>query len=148
MSSAHEEGGERVYSVNTECFVGDDDGNVRALRAHEVEMVDGKFEKIEGSDFDLPCELVLLAMGFLGPQQEGMLADLGVELDARSNVVRDANFMTTEQGVFACGDMGRGQSLIVWAIAEGRSCAAGVDAWLMGETQLPSPILPTARPLL
>jgi glutamate synthase (NADPH/NADH) small chain len=134
--------------VNTECFIADDDGNVRALRAHEVEMVDGKFEKIEGSDFDLPCELVLLAMGFLGPQQEGMLADLGVELDPRSNVVRDANFMTTEDGVFACGDMGRGQSLIVWAIAEGRSCAAGVDAWLMGETQLPSPILPTARPQL
>jgi glutamate synthase (NADPH/NADH) small chain len=148
VSSAHEEGGERVYSVNTECFVTDGAGNVRALRAHEVEMVDGKFEKIEGTDFDLPCELVLLAMGFLGPQQEGMLADLGVELDPRSNVVRDANFMTTEDGVFACGDMGRGQSLIVWAIAEGRSCAAGVDAWLMGETQLPSPILPTARPQL
>jgi glutamate synthase (NADPH/NADH) small chain len=148
VSSAHEEGGERVYSVNTERFVGDDDGNVSALRAHQVEMVDGKFEKIDGTDFDLPCELVLLAMGFLGPQQEGMLADLGVELDARSNVVRDATFMTTEAGVFACGDMGRGQSLIVWAIAEGRSCAAGVDAWLMGETQLPSPILPTARPQL
>jgi glutamate synthase (NADPH) small chain len=148
VSSAHEEGGERVYSVNTECFVPDDDGNVRALRAHEVEMVDGKFVKIEGSDFDLACELVLLAMGFLGPQQEGMLADLGVELDARSNVVRDANFMTTEDGVFVCGDMGRGQSLIVWAIAEGRSCAAGADTWLMGETMLPSPIAPTARPQL
>ncbi len=148
VSSAHEEGGERVYSVNTERFIDDGHGNVRALRAHEVEMVDGKFEKIDGTDFDLPCELVLLAMGFLGPQQEGMLTDLGVELDARSNVVRDANFMTTEDGVFACGDMGRGQSLIVWAIAEGRSCAAGVDAWLTGETQLPSPILPTARPQL
>jgi glutamate synthase (NADPH/NADH) small chain len=148
ITSAHEEGGERVYSVNTECFVGDDDGNVRALRAHEVEMVDGRFEKIEGTDFDLPCELVLLAMGFLGPQQEGMLEQFGVELDARSNVVRDASFMTTVDGVFACGDMGRGQSLIVWAIAEGRSCAAGVDQWLMGETLLPSPIAPTARPLL
>ena len=90
MSSAHEEGGERVYSVNTECFLGDDDGNVRALRAHEVEMVDGKFEKIEGTDFELPCELVLLAMGFLGPQREGMLEQLGVELDARGNVARDA----------------------------------------------------------
>ena len=111
-------------------------------------MVDGRFEKIEGTDFDVPCELVLLAMGFLGPQQEGMLADLGVELDPRSNVVHDANFMTTQDKVFACGDMGRGQSLIVWAIAEGRSCAAGVDAWLMGETQLPSPIPPTARPQL
>src|SRR5215207_3614913 len=147
VSSAHEEGGERVYSVNTECFLGDDDGNVRALRAHEVEMVDGRPQKIEGTDFELPCELVLLAMGFLGPQQEGLLESLGVELDGRSNVVRDANFMTNEPGVFACGDMGRGQSLIVWAIAEGRSAAAGVDTWLMGETLLPAPIAPTTRQL-
>jgi glutamate synthase (NADPH/NADH) small chain len=148
VSSAHEEGGERVYSVNTERFLCDDDGRVSALRAHEVAMVDGRFEKIEGTDFDLPCELVLLAMGFLGPEREGMLEQLGVELDARSNVVRDSSFMTTEDGVFACGDMGRGQSLIVWAIAEGRSCAAGVDTWLMGETLLPAPIPPTARPQL
>jgi glutamate synthase (NADPH/NADH) small chain len=148
VSSAHEEGGERVYSVNTECFLADDDGKVRALRAHEVEMVDGKFEKIEGTDFDLPADLVLLAMGFLGPQQEGLLEQLGVELDPRSNVVRDATFMTNDPGVFACGDMGRGQSLIVWAIAEGRSCAAGVDEWLMGHTLLPAPIAPTARPLV
>ena len=148
VSSAHEEGGERVYSVNTECFLTDDDGHVRALRAHEVEMVDGKFEKIEGSDFELPCELVLLAMGFLGPQQEGLLDRLGVELDGRGNVVRDPSFMTNEPGVFACGDMGRGQSLIVWAIAEGRSCAAGVDTWLMGDTLLPAPITPSTRQLL
>jgi glutamate synthase (NADPH/NADH) small chain len=148
VSSAHEEGGERVYSVNTECFVADDDGDVRALRAHEVEMIDGKFEKIEGSEFELPCELVLLAMGFLGPEREGLLDQLGVELDGRGNVARDGVFMTNEPGVFACGDMGRGQSLIVWAIAEGRSCAAGVDTWLMGETLLPAPIVPTARPLL
>jgi glutamate synthase (NADPH/NADH) small chain len=148
VSSAHEEGGERVYSVNTECFLGDGDGNVRALRAHEVEMVDGKFEKIEGSDFELPCEFVLLAMGFLGPQREGLLEQLGVALDARSNVARDPQFMTDVPGVFACGDMGRGQSLIVWAIAEGRSCAAGVDAWLMGATQLPTPIAPSTRQLL
>jgi glutamate synthase (NADPH/NADH) small chain len=148
VSSAHEEGGERIYSVNTECFLGDDDGNVRALRAHEVEMSDGKFEKIDGTDFELPCELVLLAMGFLGPEQEGLLEQLAVERDARTNVVRDANFMTNEPGVFACGDTGRGQSLIVWAIAEGRSCAAGVDAWLMGETLLPAPIAPSTRQLL
>ena len=148
VSSAHEEGGERVYSVNTECFLADDDGNVRALRAHEVEMVDGKFEKIEGTDFELPCELVLLAMGFLGPQREGLLEQLGVELDGRGNVVRDPTFMTNEPGVFACGDMGRGQSLIVWAIAEGRSSAAGVDTWLMGETLLPAPITPSTRQLL
>jgi glutamate synthase (NADPH) small chain len=148
ISSAHEEGGERVYSVNTECFLGDEIGNVRALRAHEVEFKDGKFVKIEGTDFELPCELVLLAMGFLGPQKEGLLADLGVELDARGNVARDKDFMTSEPGVFVAGDMGRGQSLIVWAIAEGRSCAAGVDKWLMGETLLPAPIPPTARPLM
>src|SRR4051812_38765745 len=147
-ASAHAEGGERVFSVNTECFLGDDDGHVRALRAHEVEMIDGKFEKVEGSDFELPAQLVLLAMGFLGPQREGLLDGLGVELDPRGNVVRDPNFMTNEPGVFACGDMGRGQSLIVWAIAEGRSCAAGVDTWLMGETLLPAPIAPSTRQLL
>jgi glutamate synthase (NADPH/NADH) small chain len=148
VSSAHEEGGERVYSVNTECFLGDDDGNVRALRAHEVKFAEGRFQKIEGTDFELPCELVLLAMGFLGPQRPGMLEQLGVDLDPRSNVARDGGFMTSVPGVFACGDMGRGQSLIVWAIAEGRSCASGVDTWLMGETLLPRPIAPTTRPLL
>jgi len=148
VSSAHEEGGERVYSVNTECFLGDENGNVRALRAHEVNFTDGKFQKVSETDFELPCELVLLAMGFLGPERAGMLDTLGVALDARGNVARDESFMTTEPGVFACGDMGRGQSLIVWAIAEGRSCAAGVDTWLSGETQLPTPIAPTARPLV
>jgi glutamate synthase (NADPH/NADH) small chain len=148
ITSAHEEGGERVYSVNTECFLGDDEGRVRALRAHEVEMVDGQFQKIDGSDFELPCELVLLAMGFLGPQREGLLDALGVELDPRGNVARDEAFMTSEPGVFACGDMGRGQSLIVWAIAEGRSAAAAVDTFLMGETLLPAPIVPSMRPLL
>jgi glutamate synthase (NADPH/NADH) small chain len=148
VSSAHEEGGERVYSVNTECFLADANGNVRGLRAHEVSFVGGKFEKIEGTDFELECELVLLAMGFLGPERAGMLEHLGVDLDQRGNVARDASFMTSLPGVFACGDMGRGQSLIVWAIAEGRSCAAGVDSWLMGETLLPAPIPPTARPLV
>jgi glutamate synthase (NADPH/NADH) small chain len=148
VSSAHEEGGERVYSVNTECFLGDARGDVHALRAHEVKFVDGKFEKIEGTDFELPCELVLLAMGFVGPQRAGMLDQLGVKLDPRGNVARDDRFMTSEPGVFACGDMGRGQSLIVWAIAEGRSCAAGVDNWLMGDTLMPAPIAPTARPLM
>jgi glutamate synthase (NADPH/NADH) small chain len=148
VSSAHEEGGERVYSVNTERFVGDDDNNVRALLAHEVEMVDGRFEKVEGTDFELPCELVLLAMGFVGSERPGLLEELGVDFDERGNVARDPSFMTTVPGVFACGDMGRGQSLIVWAIAEGRSCAAGVDRHLMGETELPSPIAPSARPLM
>jgi glutamate synthase (NADPH/NADH) small chain len=147
VSSAHEEGGERVYSVNTERFVAAQ-GSVRALVAHEVEMVEGRFQKIEGTDFELPCELVLLAMGFLGPEHEGLLDGLGVAYDARGNVSRDNSFMTSVPGVFACGDMGRGQSLIVWAIAEGRACAAGVDRHLTGESQLPAPIEPTARPLL
>jgi glutamate synthase (NADPH/NADH) small chain len=142
-SSAHEEGGERVFSVNTECFLGDDDGNVRALRAHEVQMVDGRFEKIEGSDFELPCELVLLAMGFVGPERGGLLEQLGVELTARGNVARDGEWATNVEGVFVAGDMGRGQSLIVWAIAEGRSAAAAVDRHLMGSTDLPAPLTAT-----
>ncbi|MDX6247057.1 MAG: glutamate synthase small chain, partial [Kribbellaceae bacterium] len=125
-----------------------DVGNVRALRAHEVEFKDGKFVKIEGTDFELPCQLVLLAMGFLGPQKEGLLEDLGVELDPRGNVARDKDFMSSLPGVFVAGDMGRGQSLIVWAIAEGRSCAAGVDTHLTGSSTLPTPIPPTARPLV
>lgn len=148
VTSAHEEGGERIYSVNTECFLGDEAGQVRALRAHEVAMVDGRFERIEGTDFELPCELVLLAMGFVGPPREGMLEQLAVGLDARTNVARDEQFATSVANVFVCGDMGRGQSLIVWAIAEGRSCAAAVDRHLMGETALPAPIAPTARPLM
>ena len=146
-ASAHEEGGERVYSVNTECFLGDDDGWVRALKAHEVEFVDGKFVKVEGSDFELPAERVYLAMGFLGPDPEGLITELGVELDERSNVARDANFMSSVDGVFVAGDMGRGQSLIVWAIAEGRSCAAAVDTYLVGDTILPTPVRPTDRPI-
>ncbi len=146
-SSAHEEGGDRVYSVNTEEFLGDESGTVRALRAHEVAFTDGRFAKVEGSDFELKCELVLLAMGFLGPQQEGLLAQLGTETDARSNVVRDDDYRTSVDGVWVCGDMGRGQSLIVWAIAEGRACAAAVDEALMGSTALPRPIGPSARPL-
>jgi glutamate synthase (NADPH) small chain len=142
-SSAHEEGGERVFSVNTECFVGEN-GKLAALRGHEVEQkfIDGRmvFEKIEGTDFDLPCELVLLAMGFVGPERGGLLDELGVEINQRGNVARNGSWATTVDGVFVCGDMGRGQSLIVWAIAEGRSCAASVDQWLMGETALPAPL--------
>jgi len=143
-SSAHEEGGERVFAVNTERFDGDEHGNVRALVGHEVEqkVVDGRmvFEKIEGTDFELPCELVLLAMGFVGPQRAGLLDQLGVEINPRGNVARDERWATNVPGVFVCGDMGRGQSLIVWAIAEGRSCAAAVDLHLMGRTDLPAPL--------
>jgi glutamate synthase (NADPH) small chain len=144
-SSAHEEGGERVFAVNTERFVGDGAGNVAALRMHEVRLADGKFEPVAGTDVDLPCELVLLAMGFTGPERPGLLAGLGVGLDARGNVARDTGWATTVPGVYVCGDMGRGQSLIVWAIAEGRSCAAAVDRALMGASDLPDPITPTRR---
>jgi glutamate synthase (NADPH/NADH) small chain len=147
ISSAHEEGGDRLFSVNTERFVDDGDGTVRALLLHEVEMIDGRFQKIEGSDRELPADFIFLAMGFVGPEKGSWLDQLGVTFDERGNVSRDGRYMSSVPGVFIAGDMGRGQSLIVWAIAEGRSCAAGVDAWLMGETQLPTPISPTARPL-
>lgn len=145
VSSAHEEGGERVFSVNTERFTGSD-GRVTGLRAHEVVMQGGKFEKVEGSDFELGADLVLLAMGFVGPERSGLLTDLGVELTDRGNVARNDDFETSVPGVFVAGDMGRGQSLIVWAIAEGRAAAAGVDRYLMGHTALPTPIRPTAAP--
>jgi glutamate synthase (NADPH/NADH) small chain len=148
VSSAHEEGGERVYSVNTERFVDDGNGAVRALLIHEVQLIDGKFQKVEGTDHELPADFVFLAMGFVGPEKAVWLGELGVEFDARGNVARDASYKTNVPGVFVAGDMGRGQSLIVWAIAEGRSVAAAVDLQLMGETQLPAPIAPTARPLM
>ena len=148
VSSAHEEGGERVYSVNTERFLDDGNGNVRALLVHEVQMVDGRFTKVEGTDREIEADLVFLAMGFVGPEKGSWLEQLGVALDERGNVARDADYRTNVPGVFVAGDMGRGQSLIVWAIAEGRSCAAGVDRHLMGTSVLPAPIPPTARPLL
>ena len=150
-SSAHEEGGERVYAVNTIEFLGDDKGNLRGLRAVEVrsEVVDGRptFVPVEGSEFELPCELVFLAMGFTGAETGGMLDQFGVSVDARGNVSRDDSWSTDVDGVFVAGDMGRGQSLIVWAIAEGRSAAAAVDTFLMGESLLPTPIAPSAAPL-
>jgi glutamate synthase (NADPH/NADH) small chain len=148
VSSAHEEGGERVYSVNTERFVDNGAGDVRALLIHEVQLIDGKFQKVEGTDRELAADFVFLAMGFIGPEKGAWLSELGVEFDARGNIARDANYMTKVPGVYVAGDMGRGQSLIVWAIAEGRSAAAAVDLSLMGETHLPTPILPTARPLM
>ena len=148
VASAHEEGGERLYSVNTERFVGGDDGRVRALLIHEVEMRDGAFAKVDGSERELPADFVFLSMGFVGPEHSTWLEQLGVTYDPRGNVVRDDRYMSTVPGVFVAGDMGRGQSLIVWAIAEGRACAAGVDQYLMGETDLPSPIAPWVRPLM
>ncbi|WP_132992729.1 glutamate synthase subunit beta [Gordonia zhaorongruii] len=143
VSSAHEEGGERVFSVNTERFTGSD-GKVTSLQAHEVAMVNGRFEKVEGSDFELEADLVLLAMGFVGPERDDLLDELGAAYDGRGNVARDAEFAAVGlPGVFVAGDAGRGQSLIVWAIAEGRSAAAAADRYLSGSTLLPSPITPT-----
>ncbi|NMH96775.1 glutamate synthase subunit beta [Pseudonocardia acidicola] len=146
VSSAHEEGGERLYSVNTTEFVDDGTGKVAALRLVEVSRdAGGTFVPVEGTGREIPADLVLLAMGFVGPEKGKLLADLGVELDERGNVARDQNYMTSVEGVFAAGDMGRGQSLIVWAIAEGRAAAAGVDKHLTGRTVLPRPINPTDR---
>ena len=148
VSSAHEEGGERLFSVNTTEFVADEDGRLKALRIVEIRRDEnGRFVPIEGTEQELPAQLVLLAMGFVGPEKGKLLSDLGVELDQRGNVARDADFMTSVEGVFSAGDMGRGQSLIVWAIAEGRAAAAGVDAYLTGRDILPRPIAPTDRPI-
>jgi glutamate synthase (NADPH) small chain len=143
-SSAHEEGGKRVFSVNTSRFVDDGEGGVAGLDVVEVRMVDGRFEPVEGTEQRLPAQLVLLAMGFTGPERY-LPEALGAELDGRGNVARDADWATSAPGVFVAGDMGRGQSLIVWAIAEGRSAAAAVDRHLCGETLLPSPVTPTSR---
>jgi glutamate synthase (NADPH/NADH) small chain len=147
VSSAHEEGGERVYAVSTQEFLGDAGGRVRALRLTEVEFSGGRFDPVPGTQRELRCDLVLLAMGFTGAERAGLIGDLGVDIDARGNVARDSSYATSVPGVFVAGDMGRGQSLIVWAIAEGRSAAAAVDTYLMGESALPAPIPPTARPL-
>ncbi|NDL55470.1 glutamate synthase subunit beta [Phytoactinopolyspora mesophila] len=147
-SSAHEEGGERVYSVSTQEFLGDGSGRVRALKLVEIRMGENGFEPVEGTERELPADLVLFAMGFLGPERSPLIEQLGVELDQRGNVVRDGAYETSVPGVFVAGDAGRGQSLIVWAIAEGRACAAGVDRWLTGADRLPSPVAPTDRPLV
>ena len=150
-SSAHEEGGVREYAINTEQFTDDGSGRVASLRTHQVEQVfdNGRmsFEKIPGTEREYPADLVLLAMGFTGPERSPLLEQLGVELDERGNVARNDNWETNVPGVFAAGDMGRGQSLIVWAIAEGRSAAAAMDEFLMGETLLPSPVSPADAPM-
>jgi glutamate synthase (NADPH) small chain len=144
VSSAHEEGGERLYSVSTTEFVGDAEGRVKALKIVQVEQKNegGRltFAPIAGTEFELKADLVLLAMGFTGPERAGLVNELGIDLNARGNVKRDANWMTNVPGVFVAGDMQRGQSLIVWAIAEGRSAARSVDAFLMGRSELPAPV--------
>ena len=148
VSSAHEELDNRIFAVNTEKFLGDGDGNVRALQLVETRIVNGKFEPVPETEREIPADVVFLAMGFTGPEKSPLLAQLEVELDERGNIKRDENYQTSTDAVFVCGDAGRGQSLIVWAIAEGRSAAAAVDKYLTGHTQLPAPIEPTARPLM
>ena len=151
VSSAHEEGGDREFAINTVEFVGDDDGNVAALRTVRVNQTfaDGRmsFEPVAGSEQDFPAQLVLLAMGFVGPEKNELLDGLGCDLTDRGNIARSDEWRSSVDEVFVCGDSGRGQSLIVWAIAEGRSCAAAVDRHLMGSTLLPSPIKPTDTPI-
>jgi len=150
-AAAHEEGGERLFSVSATEYLDDGHGGVRGLALHQVELtMEGgrpNFVPVPGSETVLECELVLLAMGFLGPERTGLVEELGLDLDARGNVARDADWATNLDGVFVCGDMGRGQSLVVWAIAEGRAAAASVDRWLMGDTSLPAPVQPTQMAL-
>jgi len=148
VSSAHEEAGERVYSVSTSEFIGDYDDNVASLRMSEVRFDAGKIVPVEGTEREIPAQLVLLAMGFVGPETDTVISQLGAAIDERGNVARDKNYATDVDGVFVCGDAGRGQSLIVWAIAEGRACAAGVDEYLSGSTKLPRPIPPSARQMM
>tara|TARA_B100000073_G_scaffold54940_1_gene40611 strand:+ start:4803 stop:6263 length:1461 start_codon:yes stop_codon:yes gene_type:complete len=150
VSSAHEEGGERQFAINTEEFI-TEDGKIVGVKTYEVEQVftdtSVTFEKIEGTEKIFPADLVLLALGFTGPETSTLLDDLDLELDERGNIKRDENFATKQPGVFVCGDMGRGQSLIVWAIAEGRSVAHSVDTFLRGKSRLPFPVAPTDSPL-
>ena len=148
VSSAHEEAGDRIYSVSTQEFIKDSAGNLTGIKLVETKFENGKFEQVAGSEKIIPADLVFLAMGFTGPEQSDLLKQLEVEIDDRGNIKRDDQYATATEGVFVCGDAGRGQSLIVWAIAEGRSAAASVDKFLTGNTQLPYPIEPTARPLM
>lgn len=148
VSSAHEELDNRMFAVSTEEFLGDGNGNLRALKIVETEFKDGKFSPVPNSERELPADFVFLAMGFTGPEKSALLEQLEVELDERGNIKRGLDYQSSEEGIFVAGDAGRGQSLIVWAIAEGRSAAAEVDKYLTGDTQLPAPILPTARPMM
>ena len=146
-SSAHEEGGERLFSVTTDRFLGDERNSVRALVICEVRSEAGSFVKVAGTERELQADLVLLALGFVGPEKSSWMDQLGVQIDPRGNIVRNDDYMSSTKGVFVAGDMGRGQSLIVWAIAEGRAAAAAVDRYLMDSTDLPVPIVASAKPL-
>jgi glutamate synthase (NADPH/NADH) small chain len=148
VSSAHEERDNRLFAVSTEEFLGDANGNLRALKIVETEFTNGKFEPVAGTAKEIPADFAFLALGFTGPEKNALIDQLEVALDAKGNIARDENYATNVDGVFVAGDCGRGQSLIVWAIAEGRSAASAVDKYLTGDTQLPYPIAPTARPLM
>jgi glutamate synthase (NADPH/NADH) small chain len=148
VSSAHEELDNRMFAVSTEEFLGDGNGNLRAIKLVETKFENGKFEPVAGTEKELPADFVFLAMGFTGPEKMALIEQLEVELDERGNIKRGLDYQSTQEGIFVAGDAGRGQSLIVWAIAEGRSAAAEVDKYLTGDTQLPAPILPTARPMM
>jgi len=148
VSSAHEELDNRLFSVSTEEFLGDGNGSLRAIKIVETVFENGKFEPVPGTEKELPADFVFLAMGFTGPEKTALIEQLEVELDERGNIKRGLDYQSSQDGIFVAGDAGRGQSLIVWAIAEGRSAAAEVDKYLTGDTQLPAPILPTARPMM
>ncbi len=148
VSSAHEEVDNRLFAVSTEEFLGDSNSNLRGIRIVETEFIDGSFQSKAGTEKEIPADFVFLALGFTGPEKSTLISQLEVELDERGNIKRDANYATNIESVYVAGDAGRGQSLIVWAIAEGRSAAAAVDIYLTGHTQLPAPIEPTSRPLM
>ena len=148
---AHEEGeyvetAERRFSVNTVSFSGAD-GAVTTIHGNEVSVVEGRRVPMRGTDFEIDADLVLIALGFSGAEQGGLHAELGVDFDDRGRIIRDSSYRSTVPGVYVAGDNGRGQSLIVWAIAEGRAAAAAVDADLMGETALPVAVAPEDKPL-
>ena len=148
VSSAHEELDNRMFSVSTEEFLGDGNGNLRAIKLVETKFENGKFVPVPGTEQEIPADFVFLAMGFTGPEKTALIEQLEVEIDERGNIKRGLDYQSSQDGIFVAGDAGRGQSLIVWAIAEGRSAAAEVDKYLTGDTQLPAPILPTARPMM
>ena len=147
LSSAHEEGGQRAYALSTVALAGDAEGRVSAVTVVEGTRVDRVFTPTPGTERELPAQLVILALGFTGPERGPVVEALGLGLDERGGLVRDESYMTGVPGVFVAGDAGRGQSLVVWAIAEGRAAAAGVDAYLCGQSELPVPISPSSRPL-
>ncbi|MFM6975085.1 MAG: FAD-dependent oxidoreductase, partial [Agromyces sp.] len=146
VQSAHEEGGEREYLVSTVEFLANSAGEVRAVRVAETEFVDGKRVPKAGTEREIPADLVLLALGFTGAEPDTLAPQLGVAFGDRGSLEREANYATNVPGVYVAGDAGRGQSLIVWAIAEGRAAAAAIDEYLTGETVLPSPIPAHATP--